>query len=427
MPWQRLVWDTGLEIDPGTGRLAYGTVIVIVQRQAGKTAGVLPVGVRACLAHERQRVWYTAQTGQDARDQWLEWLERVNYSPLRKYMTPRRTNGSESMRWVNGSTLRPFAPVPEALHGKQSDLVVPDESWAFTLGQGAALETAIVPTQATRPGAQVWIISAAGTMADSRWLRRWVDKGRAGDDPTIAYFEWSLPEDADPEDIAAIAAAHPAVGHTISIDTITRARGQMSLTDFARSYGNVWPRIGEGGIPAAVWAAAVTRKTLPSATPGLGIDAAEDRSAASIAACVGGIAEIIERRPGVSWAAARTREIMARHKIRAVACPRSGPAGTIADELTRAGVPLVPLTDRDYANACAGWFDALRERRALVRPHADLDRAAVNVVRRAVGEGWAWGRRASGDAIDTLIAVTLAWHAEISGHTTRPRPEIIAG
>lgn len=427
MPWQRALWDIALEVDPATGLLYYGTVIALVQRQAGKTAAVLPAAVRACFHANRRRVWYTAQTGQDARDKWLDWLETVNHSPFGRLQTPRRTNGSEAMRWVNGSTLRPFAPVPEALHGKQSDLVIPDEAWAFTLAQGAALETAIVPTQATRPGAQVWIVSAAGTMADSRWLRARVERGRAGEDDRTCYVEYSVPDDADPEDIDTIAAHHPAVGYTITVDSIRKARGNMGAAEFARSYGNVWPRIGDGGIPAHVWAGAITRKTLPAGPVALGIDAAEDRSHASIAACAGGIAEIIERRPGVSWAAERARAIMARHKIRTVACPRSGPAGTIADDLARAGVTILPMTDRDYANACAGWFDALREHRASVRPHPDLDRAAIGVMRRSIGEGWGWGRKVSGEAIDPLIAVTLAWHAATSTPANRPRPELLAG
>lgn len=426
MPWQRDLWDVALEVDPATGLLHYGTVIALVQRQAGKTEAVLPAGIRASLAGERRRVWYTAQTGQDARDKWLEWLEKVEHSRLGGYMRPRRTNGSESMRWINGSTLRPFAPVPEALHGKQSDLVIPDEGWAFTMAQGAALETAIVPTQATRPGSQVWIVSAAGTLADSQWLRAKVERGRSGDDPSCCYVEYSIPEDTDPEDIDTIAAYHPAVGHTITVDSIRKARGMMSAEAFARSYGNVWPRLGETGIPANVWAGAVTRKTLANSVPGLGIDAAEDRSAASIAACVGGVAEIVERRPGVSWAAERVREIMRKHGIRRVACPRNGPAGTIAVELERAGVSVLPLTDRDYANACAAWMDALRERRALVRPHEDLERAAVAVARRSIGEGWGWGRRASGEPIDPLIAVTLAWHAETEAPRT-VRPQVLAG
>lgn len=428
MPWQRYVWDVALEVDPRTDRLAYGMVIVLVQRQAGKTEAALPAGIRACLAGRQQRVWYTAQTGQDARDKWLEWLERVEYSRLGRLVRPRRTNGSESMRWPTGSTLRPFAPVPEALHGKQSDLVMPDEGWAFTMSQGAALETAIVPTQATRPGAQVWIISAAGTMADSRWLRAHVERGRAGDNPRAAYFEWSIPEGEDPQDIDTVARYHPAVGYTISRESLLDAQATMGSADnFARAYGNVWPKIGDGGIPAHIWAAAITRADLPATPPGIGVDVAEDRSAATIAACVGGIGEIIDRRPGVSWAAERVAELRRRHNVRYIVCPRSGPAGTVADQLIRAGVPLLPLTDRDYANACAAWYDALRERRARVRPHPDLDRAAVNVVRRSIGEGWGWGRKASGDAIDPLIAVNLAWHAEINVPQSRPRPEIISG
>ena len=58
--------------------------------------------------------------------------------------------------------LRIFAPLPAALHSKQSDLVVVDEAWAHDLERGRQLDQAIVPTQATRSGAQVWKVSTAG-------------------------------------------------------------------------------------------------------------------------------------------------------------------------------------------------------------------------------------------------------------------------
>src|SRR6266508_5204234 len=37
MPWQRLVADVAMEVDPRTGRLVYGEVVVTTPRQQGKT------------------------------------------------------------------------------------------------------------------------------------------------------------------------------------------------------------------------------------------------------------------------------------------------------------------------------------------------------------------------------------------------------
>jgi hypothetical protein len=72
---------------------------------------------------------------------------------------------------------------------------------------------AIGPTRATRTGAQVVIVSTAGT-ADSTWLRTFADRGRAGD-PRRLLPGWSLPDDAEPMDLDAVAPAHPAIGRTI--------------------------------------------------------------------------------------------------------------------------------------------------------------------------------------------------------------------
>ena len=55
-----------------------------------------------------------------------------------------------------------FAPTRDALHSRFSDLAVIDEAWAFDATRGAELLQGALPTQKTRPGAQIWIVSAAG-------------------------------------------------------------------------------------------------------------------------------------------------------------------------------------------------------------------------------------------------------------------------
>ena len=50
MPWQQRVADTALEVDPGTGRLAYREVTLTVPRQSGKTTLILALAVHRALA-----------------------------------------------------------------------------------------------------------------------------------------------------------------------------------------------------------------------------------------------------------------------------------------------------------------------------------------------------------------------------------------
>jgi hypothetical protein len=162
MPWQRYVADVGGEVDE-RGRFVYPLVIVTVQRQAGKTDRQAGAGVQRA-AQGPNRVWDTAQTGQDARDKHREFADVVMGSPLRDAGRgkPRQAAGSEGLVLVNGSTLRPHPPTRDAMHGKQGDHNDIDEGWAFDEQRGAELLQAIDPTHATRPGAQTWVWSTRG-------------------------------------------------------------------------------------------------------------------------------------------------------------------------------------------------------------------------------------------------------------------------
>src|SRR5258708_39354768 len=77
MPWQRDVADIGCEIDPVSGLPAYREVIVGTPRQQGKTTLYLTWQIQRCTSprwDQPQRSAFTAQSGKDARDKWLDEL-----------------------------------------------------------------------------------------------------------------------------------------------------------------------------------------------------------------------------------------------------------------------------------------------------------------------------------------------------------------
>ncbi|MDG4863291.1 terminase large subunit, partial [Streptomyces sp. T-3] len=288
MPWQITVADTALEIDPATGYLRYPLVVVTVPRQSGKSTLLRPVIARECLATDDASCWLTAQRRNDARDHWVNMVRSIERSPLGELTTCRRANGSESLTWATGAELRPFAPSEDALHGKTSRWVGVDEAWAFDAAQGAALMQAIVPTQATQEGAQIWIVSTAGT-ARSAWLRNMVDQGReecrAGGPASFAYFEWSIPDDSDLTDPQVYAEHHPAVGHTITPAALERARQAMDPAEYARAYGNYWTTAAGFAIAPALWEACRTREPFaPGAARVFACEVSADRAGAVIVA-----------------------------------------------------------------------------------------------------------------------------------------------
>jgi len=433
MPWQHTATDLLAEFDPATGLRSNPFSVLTVQRQAGKTTLIQALAVDRCLLDAPgQRVWYTAQTGSVAREKWAEVaaLLCAESSPLSGYIAAKWTNGSECLTFPNGSTFRPFPPTRDALHSKQSDLVIVDEAWKFDPLRGTELMQAISPTQATRPGAQTILLSTMGTLTGSTWFHGWVDRGRAGD-PAVTYAEWGIGDDGDPNDLDAVIAAHPAVGHTISRQFVVDQLPILGASEFARAYGNARTASALEIIPAPQWALIRHRDAVPdlAVAPALGVDVARDRSSSAIVACwpaaAGGVPvlELVACRPGTAWAAPALARLRT-DTGRPVLADSAGPVLTVVDDLRRLDVPVDQVTTRDYTAACAGLLDRIGDRTVWHRGDPDLDAAAAAATRRPIGDAWGWARDATSAP---LVAGTLALWA----HTHRPaapvRPAFAAG
>src|SRR5215472_14437797 len=360
MPWQRQVADVALEVDDA-GRFVYKQVVVTVPRQSGKTTLFGAVMEHRAMTTPLGRVWFTQQSGKDA----VDWLINEHWPMLAPFVGAarlRRAAGSEHVGWPSGGLVRPFPPTPAGLHGKLSDLVVIDEPWAFDLVKGRQLDQAVVPTQATKPNAQVWKVSTAGDAASVWWLGT-VEAGRAaaaaGRTSGLAYFEWACPDRLDPCDEASWPVFHPAFGLTVGAEAMRSAFELLGPDEFARAYGNRWVSTVARVIPAQAWlAAADDRQPMPQAGQvAVGFDVAVDRSDAAIVAawCDGSVVrvEVADWREGTGWLPDRLRALCERWGPLDVAYDAAGPALDVADELTRSGLALSPLKARDFAAACA--------------------------------------------------------------------------
>lgn len=424
MPWQRAVVDTAMECDPETGQLRYPVVVVTVPRQSGKTALLRALFAHRAVFWPDASCWLTAQKRESARDIWLEIAKRLERSVLADLIALRRTNGSEAVQWKNGSETRIFAPSEDALHGKSTRLVAVDEVWAFTSPQGASLMQAIVPTQATIPGAQIWLVSTAGT-GRSGWLRGLVDTCRTalaeGREAPAAYFEWSIPEDADLEDDEVFAAHHPALGHTITPHALAQARALMSASEYARAYGNYWVSSDRFAINPVLWERARALEPFDPASPvSFGVEVDADRGGGVITVAgrlpSGQVAvEVVQTGGGVGWIVPRVLELTRRHRPLAVVVDPHGPARTVHAALAEQRAQAVPLADfdaGDYISAHSEFVDGLVDGTLRQRPDraGRLTAALAAAQTRLVREQEVLSRQADADGNSpaALIAAELA-------------------
>jgi len=439
MPFQQYIADVGgeLEFDHETGLWLPRRKlnVVTLQRQGGKSHMSMSRNGERAISRRHWRAWYTAQTGQDARDQFLKFHEEIiEGSPLENLVNLKRGRGEEILRFANGSTIRPVPPTEEKLHGKQSDGVDIDEAWAFTKEIGQALVQAGSPTKLTRPWAQTWIWSAGGT-AESTWLAELVARGRDGD-PAIGYFEFGIPDDADAEDLDVITEYHPAYGHTITRRALADMRTDFGddAPGWARAAGNRWTEIIGGAISFELWRGARYESFIPDDAPAaLGVARAADGSQVAIASAArlpdGTIVAEISHVLPTPYGAAEQIRAIARHNRAPVAVPTSGPSKALFDDLEKlGGVRLVPLVDGgDYSAACANLMDGLEAGVYKFREHPDLDAAVMVAGKRNIGDGaYVWARREAAVPVATLDAVTAATHA-VRRLRARRSPKLATG
>lgn len=432
MPWQRKGCDVALEYYPDSGLYRYGIVVVSVPRQSGKTKTEGDVADHRCLTLPRARVWITMQNGKTV-DSWMRSEHFANLAAAKAFGVPgtksaryhlTKRAGEVGVLWpALGSSFLTFPPKRDALHSKQSDLAMIDEAWAHNAEQGADIRQAVRPTMATRPGAQLWIVSTMGDDS-STFLDDYIEMGRAslGNPNTrVCFIDYGIPDDADPEDLDVIAEHHPAYGHTIGMQTLIDAREEFGgdVAGFARAYGNRATRTRETAIPASVWNTAGRPRVDVPSRAGIGLDVTPGGNRAAIAAAWrdqthDGYLELL-------YAGAPTRELpallsdLARRNQAPITVDRASVGALeVLDAVAR--LPRPPevkyLTMGEYAAACGMVLRGVFDDTVHHFNDPDLTAAVEVATKRDLGDGgFGWGRKTSAGSIAELVAGSVALKA----------------
>lgn len=259
--WERYVLSRGLGRTEDRKWSAF-EVGLIVARQNGKGAVLEALELAALFLDDFgvDLILHSAHEFKTASEAFRRIQARIDNSPVfrRRVRKVYLQRGAESIELKNGKRLRFIARSGGSGRGFSSDLVILDE--AYELGDTAM--AALLPTLSARPNPQIWYTSTAG-MPTSTQLGLVRGRGLRGNDPSLAFFEWSVdPDNYDPSDPRCWAQANPGMGIRITEEYIAKERAALAPPEFARERlsvgdypvdGGAWDVIGQDA-----WTASAT-------------------------------------------------------------------------------------------------------------------------------------------------------------------------
>ncbi len=434
-PWQQFVLDQSLG-ERSDGNWSAFEVGLIVSRQNGKgsileareLAGLYLFGERLILhsAHE-------VKTALEAFQRILQLIESTPdlESRLKRVV---HTNGREAIELKGGGRLKFVARSTGSGRGFSADCVILDE--AFHLREAAM--NAMMPTMSARENPQIWYVSTAvnaNEHANGWVLTRIRERGLKGDDPSLAYFEWSADDERyndDPEGAALDrelwAQANPGLGIRIMPEYIENEHRSMTPEGFQveRLGVGIWPTPLEQQTVFPMDAfAALTDRDHTGRALAFCVDVAPDRGSAAIAVAAerenGTQLETVHAAGGTGWIVDRCRELSEQHDAPFVIDPGS-PAGSLIPALEEAGVSLILMRTRDVVQAFGMFMDGCLNGTIRHSGDAPLTEALSGAaVRELAGGGRAWSRKSISVDITPLVAATNAlWGAGTTEQPTEP-------
>jgi hypothetical protein len=427
-PWQEYVMRGSLGEDEAN-RWVASHVGLIVPRQQGKGSILEARELAGLFLFKEELILHSAQHAKTSNNAFTRIMQLIQSTPDldRQVLKVMTAHGDEGVYLRSGAALRFMARNGGSGRGFSADLIVLDEAYDLKQHEVAAM----LPTMAARPNPQLWFTSSAG-MPNSEVLMGVRERGMNPASKGFAYFEWSAPDDADPNDIETILIANPGFGRRLSEEHVEAERDALGPDEFLRERCGVWEKLGgESFIPETRWASCrddviaemvvngeVVEQKLSRVA--LGVDVPPDRSSASV--CVAGLredgslfVELIMRREGTDWVAGALRELLdERGRIPIVADGMSAIA-SLALDFRRERVRILYPSRDVYRKACGVFYDKVMQQGIRHGGQPDLD-AAVNAAKpsSATEKLWVWTGGKSGVDVSPLVAATLAVHGSLN-------------
>jgi hypothetical protein len=382
--WEQLVLRDGLAVR-ADGKWAAFSVCLIAPRQNGKGAVLEALALAAMFQFELEYIVWTAHQMKTAKQGFQRLWSHIKRTPdlLRLVERPRFGNDDRGIDLKDGRQIRFMARGGGSGLGFTADLVILDE--ALMLDSNVMAD--LLPTLSAVPNPQIWYTSSA-PRENSEQLHSVRARGLKGDDPRLAFFEWSVEPGADPLSEESWAIANPGYPHRIDREAIEAEWNEFNAGDDPSKFkrerlGVPDDPIGEGGnLPN--WSACGDEQSVIASHHMWAIATSPDRKWSTI---------------GVAGRRADNALHVATHY-------RRGGTDWVVDEAVKfweaAKVPV-----RIWKSGPEASFIALlRERGVGV---VEVSTAEVTAELRVSSDGASvWSQRLSSVEITPLVAVTVA-------------------
>lgn len=314
--------------------------------------------------------------------------------------------------------LRVVASDGPRAHGLSSTLYVLDELWAH---RDDALYEACLTGLVKRPDSKLLAISTSAAMLDSPLGRL---RARAMAQPSaqrrgpvveargeLAWLEWSLPDEGDLDDMAAVKRANPAPW--ISRADLKRQRSAVAEIAYAQLHAGRWGAREGAWLPAGAWQACAGEAAIEDGEQvWLGVDVGGSRAASAVVMVTEDLrvqAATWQGDDSVLKVAEHVRELAGRYTIREVnfdpwrfksEALRLEQAGLRMVEFPQTNVRMGPASEKLYA--------AVIEKRLTHGNDPALNQHVANAVAKATPRGWRLDKPDRGGQVDALIALAMA-------------------
>lgn len=443
---QRFAVDAMLSYGPGGQWVALESAI-IEARQNGKTGGVLLPVVLFDLflmddVEDQDRIVWTAHRFRTARDAFDDFCKCIDTAPELSRRVKRivEGHGEEAIELHNGSKLEFLARAQGGGRGLGGKRVVFDE--ALILGSGPM--DSLMPTLSARPNPHINYGSSAA-LETSEHLHDLIERGRAGNDPSLIWIEYCAPGSWDDPRCEQEKCSHLRGTQGCSLDNEAlwpfanhavgerRMNGKRITFRYVRSErrtltprGFGRERLGwheasltaSGVINAKLWESRKDEASEAAGRVGIGIDASPDLASAcisltSIRADGKRHWQVLRHDAGTAWVVGHLKQLRDVDKLEfgPIAIDPSSPAGALIKAIRDAGFEVLEVSGRELVQAWGSFSASVKDDEGRHMGQDTLDQAIKDARNAPSGDVEKFSRKKSSGDITPLVSVTLSDHA----------------
>lgn len=395
------------------GTYAADTIVISIPRQVGKTYLAACVIFALCLLEPGLTVIWTAHRKTTAAETFRQFDGMSQRTRVAGHVRQvLRGKGDEKIIFKNGSRIL-FGARESGFGRGMTDIDI------LVLDEGQILpESTLEDMGATQNVAKNPLTFVMGTPPRPRdngeFFTLLRQEALDGESDGTLYIETSADIDADPMDRSQWRKANPSYPGRTTERAMLRLRKKLkSAESWNREALGIWDYTATNAvIRPADWAGCQGEHDSSIPLGAVGIAATLDLKNATITAAAAVDGDVVQvrplhRAPGTAWIVEKAKALQDATDCEVVIDSR-GPGAVLIPHLELAGVRVTTMTTSDVLDACAGFDTAVRERRIRHAGYAELDAAVLAAVARAVGDRWAWGRKASAADITPLEGATFA-------------------